>query len=78
MAELTLALVISILTNLLLFRWAVNERTNRRQWQQEAIALQHALRRKESPNALPGAGWGLWLAAGLLVAIGFLAILQLG
>lgn len=43
MAALAFGLACSLLFNLLTLRWALREHSARRQWEQEALALQRAL-----------------------------------
>lgn len=75
---LFLLLTTSLMLNVLLFRWGARERGERRKWQQEASALQHALRhpRDPLPLHLRGANLGFWLVGGLIFFLSLLAILS--
>lgn len=79
MDAVLLPLGVSVLLNVLLFRWALREHRRRRRFEEENRALERALRRLTTPTAHPAPvaaslAWvGWWLAAALLaVALAWL------
>jgi hypothetical protein len=72
-------LTTSLFLNLMLFRWGIRERSARKMWQQEASALQHALRHPNHPLPfhLRSANAGIWLVGGLIFFFCLLAVLSL-
>ena len=69
MDVLFVILTFSILINLLLFRWGIREHRSRRQWQQEAVVLQRALRHDKTDIPFRIWGLGLWILAGFLLVM---------
>ncbi len=69
-------LVVSILLNVITLRWAFREYLHRRRWQEEATALQHALRSFNQDSNGPSAASAIlgWLFTGLLF-IGLAALI---
>lgn len=80
MEAIALILVFSVLLNVLTLRWAFHEYAIRRQWQQEATALQHTLRSLSEGGEPHTGGSGLLLTAlffGMLVlGLAVLALVQ--
>jgi hypothetical protein len=72
MDTLFVFLIFSILTNFLLFRWGVHEYRARRQWQQEAVVLERALRNGNSKHPTQIWGLGFWIVGAILVAVAVL------
>jgi uncharacterized membrane protein len=60
-------LVLSILLNVITLRWAFREYLHRRHWQEEATALQHALRSFNQDDREPYSASAVlaWLVTGL-------------
>jgi hypothetical protein len=67
MERLTGYLMLSILLNVITLRWAFREYLHRRHWQEEATALQHALRSFKQDSKEPSAASAMlgWLFSGL-------------
>lgn len=68
MERVTGYLVLSILLNVVTLRWALREYSHRRHWQEEATALQQALRSFQRDSKEPSAASALlsWLFTGLI------------
>jgi hypothetical protein len=80
METMALILVLSILLNVLTLRWALHEYAIRRQWQQDATALQHTLRNMSGGSQIHSISTGLVTAVlitGLLVlGLAFMVFFQ--
>ncbi len=75
MDALFVILTLSVLINILLLRWGVYEHRSRRQWQQEAIILQRALRDGNLSARAPVWGMGFWMLLGFVLIVGLIAAL---